>query len=225
MRLLLVEDYAPLRGSLTKGLREAGFAVDATGDGEEGLWFALGEDYDAIVLDLMLPKLDGLSLLARMRAEGRQSHVLILTARDAVEDRVRGLQAGADDYLVKPFAFEELLARVNALVRRRYAAKSPAVAVADLVVDRAARRVRRGERAIELTAKQFALLELLALRAGEVVPRADLWSHLYAFHDEPNSNLLEVYVAQLRRKLEAGGEPRLIHTRRGVGYVLEEGAP
>ncbi len=222
MRILVVEDYAPLQASLVKGLGEAGFAVDLAADGEEGLWYALGEDYDAIVLDLMLPKLDGLTLLARLRAGGKQAHVLILTARDAVEDRVRGLETGADDYLVKPFAFEELLARVNALIRRRYAVKSPAVRVGDLEIDRATHRVRRGQRAIELTAKQYALLELLALRAGEVVPRVELWGHLYAFEDEPNSNLLEVYVAQLRRKLEAAGEPRLIHTRRAVGYVLEE---
>lgn len=221
MRLLLIEDYEPLRTSVAQGLREEGFAVDATGDGDEGLWYALGEDYDAIVLDLMLPGLDGLSLLQRLRAEGRQTHVLILTARDAVEDRVRGLEAGADDYLVKPFAFQELVARVNALVRRRYAVKSPVVCVGDLAVDRGARTVLRGERAVELTAKQFALLELLVLRAGEAVPRADLWAHLYGFEDEPSSNLLDVYVAQLRRKLEAGGEPRVIHTRRGFGYVLE----
>jgi len=216
-----VEDYAPLQASLGKGLREAGFAVDLAADGEEGLWHAENDDYDAIVLDLMLPRLDGLSVLRRLRAQGKQTHVLILTARDAVEDRVRGLDAGADDYLVKPFAFEELLARVHSLIRRRYAAKSPAVQIADLEIDRAAQRVKRGERPIELTAKQYALLELLALRAGEVVPRADIWSHLYAFDDEPNSNLLEVYVAQLRRKLEAEGEPRLIQTRRGVGYLLE----
>lgn len=222
MRVLVVEDYAPLQASLAKGLREAGFAVDLAGDGEVGLWHALDEDYDAIVLDLMLPKLSGLTLLKRLRDEGKQTHVLILTARDAIEDRVKGLEAGADDYLVKPFAFEELLARVNALVRRRYAAKSPAVRIGDLEIDRSNQRVKRGPRAIELTAKQYALLELLALRAGEVVPRGDIWNHLYAFEDEPNSNLLEVYVGQLRRKLESEGESRLIHTRRGVGYMLEE---
>ncbi len=221
MKILVVEDHAPLRGSLAKGLREAGFAVDLAADGEEGLWHALEEDYDAIVLDLMLPKLDGLSVLERLRAKGKQSHVLILTAKDAVRDRVRGLEAGADDYLVKPFAFEELLARIRALVRRRYAAKSPAVRVGDLEIDRAAQRVRRGGRDIELTAKEYALLELLALRAGEIVRRVEIWSHLYEFAEEPSSNLLEVYVAQLRRKLEAGGEPRMIHTRRGVGYSLE----
>ena len=222
MKLLVVEDYGVLRTSLAKGFREAGFAVDQAGDGETGLWYALDEDYDAIVLDLMLPRLDGLRVLQRLRAEGKKTHVLVLTAKDAVEDRVKGLEMGADDYLVKPFAFEELLARIHALVRRKYASKAPAVRVGDLEIDRAARRVRRGKRAIELTAKQYAVLELLALRAGEVVPRADLWNSLYAFDEEPTSNLLEVYVNQLRRKLEAQGEPRLIHTRRGVGYLLEE---
>ncbi len=224
MRILVVEDYAPLRLSLAKGLREAGFAVDLAADGEEGLWHALGEEYDTIVLDLMLPKLDGWRVLERLRAKGKQCHVLLLTARDAVDDRVRGLEAGADDYLVKPFAFAELLARVNALVRRRYAVKSPMIRIGDLEIDRASRRVRREQREIPLTAKQYALLELLAVRAGEVVPRAEIFSRLYAFDDEPNSNLLEVYVLQLRRKLEACGEPRLIYTRRGVGYLLE-GAP
>jgi DNA-binding response OmpR family regulator len=221
VRILIVEDYAPLRGSLAQGLREAGFAVDVAGDGEVGLWHALEEDYDVIVLDLMLPKLDGLTVLERLRAKGRQAHVLILTARDAVRDRVRGLEAGADDYLVKPFAFEELLARIHALVRRRYAAKSPAIRIGDLVIDRAAQRVTRGTRAIAVTLKEYALLELLALRAGAVVSRAEIWGHLYEFAEEPSSNLLEVYVAQLRRKLESGGEPRLIHTRRGAGYMLE----
>jgi DNA-binding response OmpR family regulator len=222
LRILIIEDYAPLRGSLAKGLREAGFAVDVAGDGAEGLWYALGENYDVIVLDLMLPKLDGLSVLERMRAEGRQAHVLILTARDAVKDRVRGLEMGADDYLVKPFAFEELLARVQALIRRSYAAKSPALRIGDLVIDRSSQRVTRGQRSIDVTAKQYALLELLALRAGQVVSRAEIWSHLYEFAEEPNSNLLEVYVAQLRKKLESGGEPRLVHTRRGAGYVMED---
>ncbi len=220
MKLLLVEDYEALRASLTQGLREEGFVVDASGDGEEGLWFAQGNDYDVIVLDLMLPGLPGLELLRRLREGGSDTHVLILTARDAVEDRVAGLDAGADDYLVKPFAFEELLARIHALARRRYGRKTPRIEVDDLVLEPKTRRAQRGERELELTARQFALLEVLALRAGEVVTRAQLWEQLYDFRDEPNSNLLEVYVAQLRRKLEAEGEPRLIHTHRGVGYSL-----
>jgi len=222
VKILLVEDYAPLRATLLKGLRDAGHTVDAAADGEEGLWFAEGQEFDVIVLDLMLPGIDGLELLRRLREGGRQTHVLILTARDAVEDRVRGLEFGADDYLTKPFAFEELKARINALGRRRFAAKSPALRIGDLEIDRGARRVSRGARTLQLGAKPYALLELLALRAGEVVSREELWSQLYAFDDEPSSNLLEVYVAQLRRKLESEGEPRLIYTHRGVGYQLRE---
>ncbi|MGE0712644.1 MAG: response regulator [Planctomycetota bacterium] len=221
MKILVVEDYEPLRRSLVQGLREAGFTVDVAEDGPEGLWLAQGEDYDVLVLDLMLPGLGGEEVLRRLRAAGKETHVLVLTARDAVEQRVATLNAGADDYLTKPFAFEELLARIHALVRRRYGRKDPLLRVGDLELDRGARKARRAERELGLTQRQFALLEVLALRAGEVVPRDALWAQLYDFQAEPNSNLLEVYVAQLRRKLEAGGEPRLIQTRRGVGYVLE----
>ena len=220
MRLLLVEDYPPLRRSIAKGLREAGYAVDATGDGEEGLWYASSGEHDVIVLDLMLPKVDGLTILRRLREKGSPAHVLILTAKDTVDDRVRGLELGADDYLVKPFAFDELLARVRALVRRKYEAKSPVIAVGDLEMDTRARAVRRGGRAIGLTAREYALLEFLALRAGQVVTRTDIWEHVYDFAAEPNSNVIDVYVARLRKKLERDGRPPLIHTRRGIGYVL-----
>ena len=222
MKVLLIEDYAPLRKSLVKGLTEAGFALDATGDGEEGLWYARTGAYDVIVLDLMLPKVDGLTILRELRAAGSASAVLILTARDTVEDRVRGLDLGADDYLTKPFAFEEFLARIRALVRRRYEAKSPAVRVGDLEVDTTARQVSRGGRAVELSPREYAILELLALRAGEVVTRTEIWEHVYDFNAEPNSNVIDVYVGHLRRRLEQGGAGRLIHTRRGLGYVLEE---
>ncbi|HUS92351.1 MAG TPA: response regulator transcription factor [Phycisphaerae bacterium] len=220
MKVLLIEDYAPLRKSVAKGLGEAGFAVDATGDGDEGLWFARTGDYDGIVLDLMLPKVDGLTILRTLRAEGRQAPVLILTAKDTVPDRVRGLDLGADDYLVKPFAFEELLARVRALVRRKYETRCPVVRVGDLTMDTAARTVRRGEGPIDLTPREYALLELLAARAGEVVTRTEIAEHVYAFDAEPDSNVIDVYVGHLRKRLEEGGRPRLIHTRRGVGYVL-----
>jgi len=222
MRILLVEDYPPLQKSVSRGLRESGFAVDATGDGEEALWFARSGEHDAIVLDLMLPKIDGLTILRRLRAEGHAVPVLILTAKDTVADRVRGLDLGADDYLVKPFAFEEFLARVRALVRRKYDARSPDVRVGDLVLDTAGRCARRGDEALPLTPREYALLELLALRAGEVVTRAEINEHLYAFDGEPDSNVIDVYVGHLRKRLEAGGRPRLIHTRRGVGYVLTE---
>jgi len=220
MRVLIIEDYGPLRRALCNGLREAGFAVDASSDGQEGLWYAESNEYDVIVLDLMLPKIDGLTILKRLREAGRSMHILILTARDAVEDRVRGLDLGADDYLVKPFAFEELLARVRALVRREYKAKSPVIRVADLEIDTARRLVRRAGERIDLTAREYALLELLALRAGEVVTRTEIWEHLYDFDSCAQSNVVDVYVGYLRKKIERLGLPRLIHTRRGQGYVL-----
>ncbi|MGM0488810.1 MAG: response regulator transcription factor, partial [Planctomycetota bacterium] len=184
MRLLLVEDYPPLQKSVVRGLREAGFAVDVTGDGQEALWYAEGNEYDAIVLDLMLPGLDGVSILRRLRDGGRQTHVLIITAKDAVADRVAGLNAGADDYLVKPFEFEELLARVQALVRRTYHRKNPVLAVGPLVIDTSTQHVERGGRIVELTAREYALLEYLAMRAGELVPRTDVWEHVYDFHSD-----------------------------------------
>lgn len=221
MRLLLIEDYPPLQKSLSQGLREAGFAVDATGDGKEGLWYARSNEYDVIVLDLMLPGLDGLSLLKQLRKEGRQTHVLILTAKDTVADRVAGLDSGADDYLVKPFAFEELLARVRALVRRGYQAKAPLLEAAGLRIDTVARRVWREDEEIVLTPREFALLEYLAARIGQVVARADVWQHLYEFQSEAASNVVDVYVGYLRRKIDRPGEPSIIRTVRGAGYILE----
>ena len=224
MRLLVVEDYPPLRKSLAKGLRQAGFAVDATGDGEEGLWYARGNDYDAIILDLMLPGVDGLSILRKLRSEGRETHVLILTARDTVPDRVEGLNCGADDYLVKPFAFDELLARVHALVRRGYGRKDPHLRAADVRIDTAAQRVWRGEEEVRLTPREYALLEYLALRAGQVVSRTDIWEHVYDFDSAATSNVVDVYVSYLRKKLDPPGGPSVIRTVRGRGYCLESGA-
>jgi DNA-binding response OmpR family regulator len=221
MRVLIVEDYGPLRTALSQGLREAGFAVDAAADGEVGLWHAESTDYDVIVLDLMLPKIDGLTILERLRRDGNASRVLILTAKDALEDRIAGLDLGADDYLVKPFAYGELLARVRALVRRRYEATAPVIRLADLEIDTAARAVYRTGERVELTPREYALLELLALRAGEVVTRTDVWEHVYDGDSDAQSNVVDVYIACLRRKLERPGLPQLIHTRRGQGYVLE----
>lgn len=220
MRLLLVEDYAPLRESLAEGLAEAGFAVDSAAEGEEGLWYARSNDYDVIILDLMLPKVDGLTILKTLRQLGNPVHVLILTARDTLPDRVRGLDFGADDYLVKPFAFEELLARVRALIRRRYEIKNPLICIADLEIDTAAHRVQRAGNTIELTAREYALLEFLALRAGELVARTDIWEHVYDFHSSAQSNVVDVYIRHLRTKLERPDLPPLIHTRRGQGYTL-----
>lgn len=222
MRLLLVEDYRPLRKSVVRGLREAGFAVDVTGDGPEALWYARSNEYDVIVLDLMLPGLDGLSILRRLRAEGRQSHVLIITAKDAVADRVAGLNAGADDYLVKPFEFEELLARVQALVRRSYRRKDPIIEIGPLRINTTTQRVERGGEQIQLTAREYALLEYLAMRAGEMVTRSDVWEHVYDFHSNATSNVVDVYIGRLRRKIDREGEPSLIETVRGRGYILRK---
>jgi DNA-binding response OmpR family regulator len=224
VKILLIEDYEPLRKSLTKGLREAGYCVETAEEGEQGLWLAETCRYDLVVLDLMLPGIDGLTILKRLRKAGKAVHVLILTAKDTIGDRVKGLDLGADDYLVKPFAFEELLARVRALLRRNYGTKSAVVKVGDLEVDTVARGVSRAGSVIELTAKEYNLIEYLVLRAGQVVTRVEIWESLYDFAAEPNSNVIDVYISSLRKKLEQGGMCRLIHTRRGLGYVLKEPA-
>ena len=220
MRLLVIEDYRPLQQSLTKGLREAGFAVDATGDGQEGLWYAMSNDYDVIILDLMLPGMDGLEILKKLRAKGRQSHILILTAKDTLQDRVTGLDLGADDYLVKPFEFKELLARVRALLRRAYRQKNPQIKIRDLRIDLTTQRVWRGHEEIQLTPREYALLEYLAMRLGQTVSRTDIWEHVYEFNSSASSNVVDVYIGYLRRKIEHPGEPLLICTLRGRGYVL-----
>jgi DNA-binding response OmpR family regulator len=220
MKRLVIEDYRPLRESLTKGLREVGFAVDSTGEGPEGLWYARGNEYDVIILDLMLPGLDGLSILKTLRAEGRQTHVLILTAKDTLDDRVTGLDLGADDYLVKPFAFQELLARIRALIRRSYRTKNPLIEVQDLRIDLAVQRVWRGPEEIVLTPREYALLEYLAMRAGQVVSRIDIWEHVYEFKSSASSNVVDVYIGYLRKKIDRPDRPSLIHTIRGRGYTL-----
>jgi len=220
MRILLVEDYLPLQKSLAKGLREADFAVDVTGDGQEGLWYAKSNEYDVIILDIMLPKLDGLSILKQLRAKNKNTHVLILTARDTVEDRVKGLDLGADDYLVKPFAFAELMARIRALMRRKYEHKSPEIKTGDLRIDTVAKKVWRGSEEITLTSREYMLLEYLARRAGEVVSRTDIWDHIYEFKSEASSNVVDVYVGYLRKKIEKKGKPAILQTVRGQGYIL-----
>jgi len=219
MRALVVEDYAPVRDAVVQGLTENGFAVDSSANGEEGLWFAEQNPYDVIVLDLMLPKLDGIAVLRKLRAGGSRVPVLVLTAKDEVEDRVRGLDSGADDYLVKPFAFAELLARVRALVRRKYTA-SPIIVIADLEIDTTKRSVRRAGEPIALSAREYALLEYLAHRTGELVSRTEIWEHVYDFRSDAQSNVVDVYIGYLRKKLERDDATKLIHTRRGQGYVL-----
>ena len=220
MRALVVEDYQPLRAAVAQALAGDGFAVDVSGDGDEGAWFAQDKAYDVIVLDLGLPGRDGLALLRDMRARGGDAHVLIITARDAVTDRCAGLDAGADDYLVKPFAIDELLARVRALLRRAYRRKDPVMRIADLEIDTTRKIVRRGGVDIELTPREYALLEFLALRNGELVSREDIRSHLWDFRSDRGSNVVDVYIGYLRRKIEPPELPRILHTRRGHGYVL-----
>ena len=225
MRLLLIEDSIRLRTSIGRGLHKAGYAVDSSGDGEEGLWLAQSNQYDAIVLDLMLPNLDGLSLLRSLRAKQNGTHVLILTAKDTVENRVNGLQAGADDYLIKPFAFEELLARVQALCRRSYQRKNPKIDISDLEIDTAARVVLRKGKTIELTPREFMLLEYLALRRGQVVSRTQIEAHIYSDDADLMSNTVDSAICILRKKISPAGTRPLIHTRRGMGYIIEKESP
>ncbi len=223
MRVLLVEDSARLRDSVAKALRRSGYAVDESADGEDGLWRAQEVDYDAVILDLMLPKLDGMELLARLREAGKETPVLILTARGEVEDRVAGLRGGADDYLCKPFALEELLARVDALCRRGHGRGSSVIREGDLEIDIDARAASRGGEPLDLTAREFRLLQILMLQRRRILSREQLERHLYEERDEPMSNAVDAAVYQLRRKLKAAGAGSpLIHTRRGQGYVLED---
>ncbi len=223
MRALIVEDHATLRRAVGAAAREAGFAIDESGDGEDGLWHATSFAYDAIVLDIMLPKLDGLEVLRRLRSAGSQAPVLLLTARDGIEDRVAGLDAGADDYLAKPFAMSELLARLRALARRGAGRRERVLQLGRLAIDTVARTAAVDGATLVLTTREFALLEVLAQRPGEVVARTDLWERCYDAAAEPNSNVIDVYVGYLRRKLERAGLTAAIRTVRGAGYVLEPG--
>jgi len=217
MRVLFVEDSRILQRTVTAALRKSGYAVDVTGDGHEGLWFAQSHPYDVVILDRMLPGLDGVTILQRLRQQGMTTQVLMLTAKDTVADRVTGLQLGADDYLIKPFALDELLARVQALCRRHYLKKSPRLCVGDLEIEPGTRTATRNGRPIDLTAREYRLLEYLASRAGEVVSRADIWAHVYDEHNEPMSNAVDSAICILRKKIEP---PPLLHTRRGHGYIL-----
>jgi two-component system, OmpR family, response regulator MprA len=225
MRILVVDDEAAVRESLERSLRFEGYEVVAASDGAEALERVREDRPDAVVLDVLMPRLDGLETCRRLRAGGDDLPVLLLTARDAVADRVNGLDVGADDYLVKPFALEELLARLRALLRRASAGADGTLAFAGLSLDPPTREVRRGDRRIVLTRTEFALLELFLRHPRQVLTRAILVEEVWGFDFETTSNSLEVYVGHLRRKTEAGGEPRLFHTVRGVGYVLREAPP
>jgi DNA-binding response OmpR family regulator len=224
MRVLVVEDDALLARLLEKGLREHAYAVDVAHDGERALFLAAVNEYDAIVLDVMLPKKRGTEVSRALRARGSSVPVLMLTARDAVEDRVAGLDSGADDYLVKPFAFVELLARLRSLTRRAPVVLPSTIAVGDLVVDTRAQAVSRGGEPIPLTTKEYTLLEYLARHAGRVVSRADIVAHVWDENHDPMANSIEVYVKRLRRKIDRAGAPPLIQTRRGAGYMLSADA-
>ncbi len=220
MRVLLVEDHKPLVRALRQGLEEEGLAVDVAFDGEEADFKARSSEYDAIVLDIMLPKKDGLTLLKEWRQAGLKAHVLMLTARGTLDDKVKGLDTGADDYLTKPFELEELLARLRALLRRGHQVKDPVLRVHDLEIDTATRTVKRAGQAIHLTPREYALLQFLAFHRGRVVSRTMIWEHLYDEHDENTSNVVDVYIRYLRNKIDKGFEPPLILTRWGEGYML-----
>ena len=220
MRILLVEDDHALADVLASGLRAQAYAVDVAHDGDAAVYQAAINPYDAIVLDVMLPRRDGLSVCAEVRQKGSSARILMLTARDTVEDRVAGLDSGADDYLVKPFDFTELLARLRALLRRGDSVRAPSLVVGDLILDTAGQQATRASQPLRLTTKEYALLEYLARRAETVVGRAEISDHVWDDTYDPCSNLIESYVNRLRRKVDRDGMVPLIHTRRGAGYVL-----
>jgi len=220
MRLLVVEDESKMADLLRRGLQEDGFAVDLAANGEDGSWMGTENDYDVILLDVMLPDIDGFEVCRRLRAAGRWAPILMLTARDGVQDRVAGLDAGADDYLTKPFSFDELLARVRALLRRGPSERPPVLSVGDLVLDPATRRVSRGDNEIDLTPKEFALLDLFLRNAGEALSRARILEHVWDFAYDGDSNVVDVYIRYLREKIDRPFGRRSIETVRGVGYRL-----
>lgn len=222
MRVLVVEDEPKLASYIQKGLTEESFTVDVARDGEEGLERARRTAYDLIILDLMLPGMDGFAVCRELRALGSETPVLILSARGLVHDRVKGLELGADDYLTKPFAYSELSARVRALLRRRQPAALLVLQVGDLTLDPITRVVKRAERRVDLTQKEFALLDYLMRHAGQVVTRTMIAEHVWGFNWDRLTNVIDVYVNHLRRKIEGPGEPRLIHAVRGAGYSIRE---
>jgi heavy metal response regulator len=221
MRLLVVEDEKKLAGFIRKGLEEEGYAVDVAPDGETGLDMALDGVHDLILLDIQLPRKDGLAVLRDLRRMKVATPVLLLTVRATIEDKVLGLDSGADDYLTKPFAFEELVARVRALLRRRSGVREPVLRAGDLTLDPARRTVYRGDDRIELTAREFSLLDYFMRNPGRVLTRTMITEHVWDYNFDPMTNVVDVYVNYLRKKIDVEGKPRLIHTVRGAGYVLQ----
>jgi len=225
MRILLIEDDLKLASFILKGFKEAGFAVDHCADGEDGLHMALSEPYDAAIVDIMLPKLDGFSLIDELRRRKKTTPVIILSAKRSVDDRIKGLQTGSDDYLVKPFSFAELLARVQALIRRASGAAEPSsLVVGDLSMDLLTRKVIRGGKKIDLPPLEFSLLEYLMRNAGNVVSKTMIMEHVWDYNFDPQTNVVEVRICKLRDKIDNDFEKKMIHTVYGAGYVLEEGS-
>ncbi|CAN5813643.1 response regulator transcription factor [soil metagenome] len=225
MRVLLVEDDKKMAAFLEQGLKEWGFLASTSRRGDEGLEAILTSDFDVVILDIMLPGLDGLSLVRRLREIGNATPVLMLSSRAEVDERVEGLEAGADDYLAKPFALKEVIARVRALGRRPSETKDQVLKMADLVLDMARHEVRRGGRRIELASREYKMLEILMHHAGGVCGRMLLLEQVWDFKFDPGTNLVEVYINRLRNKIDAGREVKLVHTVRGSGYMMKEGAP
>lgn len=222
VRLLVVEDEMHLQTLIRKRLVKAGYSVDACGDGVEAMDYLDAAEYDGVILDIMLPGISGTEILKKLRKKGNHVPVLFLTARDSIEDRVDGLDLGADDYLVKPFAFEELLARIRVMLRKRQAVPSDELVLADLIVDIRSRSVQRAGRMIELSSREFAMLEYMMRNQGQVLSREQIENHVWDFDYEGGSNMVDVYIRYLRKKLDDGYEKKLIHTVRGAGYVMRE---
>ncbi len=222
MRILIVEDEKDLVAIIKQGLTEAGYAVDAAYDGEEGLYMAENYPADVVILDIMLPRMDGLAVLSALRKKGIKTPVILLTARDAVLDKIKGLDTGADDYLTKPFAFNELLARIRSLLRRKTDVKAASIKIADLEINTASHEVKRGDKSIQLSAREYALLEYLAYRKDNVVSRSDIVEHIYNEDSDKDSNVVDVYINYLRNKIDKDFKKKLIHTVRGAGYMLKE---
>ena len=221
MRVLLIEDEPRMANVIAKGLREQSYAVDVAQDGDAGLYQSSINDYDVIILDVLLPQRDGYEVCRELRARGNSTPVLMLTARAAIDDRIAGFDAGADDYLTKPFSFRELLARLRALLRRDSQLRPDVLEIEDLVVDAASHRVSRANHDVQLTAKEYALLEYLARRAGQLVSRSEIAAHVWDDTFDPFSNSIEVYINRLRKKIDGKHANKLLHTRRGEGYILE----
>ncbi len=222
MRITLIEDEKQLANIVKKGLEEEGYSVDIAHDGEEGLYMVENYPSDVVILDVMLPLLDGFSILSSMRKKGIKTPVLLLTARDTITDKIKGLDSGADDYLTKPFEFGELLARIRALIRRKADIKDTVIRIGDLEINTANREIKRGGKTIQLSAKEYAMLQYMAYNKDKIVSRTDLIEHIYDENFDTNSNVLDVYVNFLRNKIDKGFKKKLIHTVRGAGYILKE---